>query len=68
MALDFHIAKSEKEAPMKYGGASFDETIYETIFYRTGLPKGNFLYFRRMEDYNQDAKYVWKPTGSRLHN
>ena len=58
MALDFHIAKSEKEAPTKYGSASFDETIHETIFYRTGLPEGEFTCFRRMEDYYRDAKYI----------
>lgn len=57
MALDFHIAKSEKEAPRKYGGASFDEIIHETIFHKFGLPKGNFVYFRRMEDYYSDAMY-----------
>ena len=58
MALDFHIAKSEKEAPLKYGGASFDETIHEIIFHRNGLPKSSFVYFRRMQDYYKDAKYI----------
>ena len=58
MALDFHIAKSEKDAPIKYGGASFDETIHEIIFHRIGLPKGSFVFFLRMEDYYKDAKYM----------
>jgi hypothetical protein len=58
MALDFHIAKSEKEAPMNYGGASFDETIHEIIFHRKGLPEGSFVYFRRIKDYYRDAKYM----------
>jgi hypothetical protein len=58
MALDFHIAKSEKDAPMNYGGVSFDETIHEIIFHRIGLPNGSYVYFRRMEDYYKDTKYV----------
>ncbi len=62
MALDFHIAKSKKDAPMKYGGASFDETIHEIIFHRNGLPDGRFVYFRRMEDYYNDARYMGDET------
>ncbi len=58
MALDFHVAESEKEAPMKYGGASFDEAIHETIFVKAGLSEGRFRFFRRMEDYYVDAEYV----------
>ncbi|MGV6857387.1 MAG: hypothetical protein ACWA5X_00280 [bacterium] len=58
MSLDFHIAKNKKEAPMKYGGAYFDEDIHETIFYKSGLLEGGFMYFRRMEDYYKDASYI----------
>jgi len=57
MALDFHIAKSENDAPMKYGGASFEENIHELIFNNLGLPKGDFVYFSRMKDYYKDTKY-----------
>ena len=58
MALDFHIAKSESEAPGNYGGVSFDENIHEIMFYRNGLPQGDFQYFKRMKDYYKDAKYI----------
>ena len=57
MALDFHIAKTEKEAPYEKASASFEIQPHELIFYCFGLPEGKFPLFKRMEDYYKDAKY-----------
>ena len=57
MALDFHIAKTEKEAPYKKASASFQIQPHELIFNRHGLPEDKFPLFKRMEDYYKDAKY-----------
>ena len=57
MALDFHIAKNNNEAPYKEASASFELQPHEIIFHRNGLPEGKFPLFRRMENYYKDAKY-----------
>ena len=57
MALDFHIAKYNNEAPYKEASASFELQPHEIIFHRNGLPEGKFPLFRRMENYYKDAKY-----------
>ena len=57
MALDLHLAKSEKEAELNFPIASFNQTLHATIFHRKALPKGMFPLFRRMESYYDNAKY-----------
>ena len=57
MALDFHLAKTEKEAPYEKASASFEMQPYELIFNRLGLPEGKFPQFKRMDDYYKDAKF-----------
>lgn len=57
MALDFHLASTEEEAPYKNASASFEMQTHELIFYRFGLPEGRFTLFKRMDDYYKDAKY-----------
>jgi len=57
MALDFHIANNEKEAPYENVSVSFEMQPHELIFYRYGLPEGKFPLFKRMEDYYKDVKY-----------
>ena len=57
MALDFHIAKNEKNAPYENASVSFEMQPHELIFYHIGLPEGKFPLFKRMKDYYKDAQY-----------
>ena len=57
MTLDFHLAKSQKQAPYVNTSACFDEYIHEYIFHETGLSDNTFPLFNRMADYYKDTHY-----------
>lgn len=57
MALDFHLAKTEKEAPYQKPFCSFEIQSHSLLFERVGLPDGQFPLLTRLRDYYQDARY-----------
>ena len=57
MALDFHLAKSEKEAVKAASIFNFSELIHGLIFRRVKLSESNYPLLYRVKNYYSDAQY-----------
>jgi|JI6StandDraft_1071083.scaffolds.fasta_scaffold401805_2 hypothetical protein len=57
MGLDFHLAKTENEAPYTRALCSFELQPHTLLFGRAGLPQGQFPLIDRLRNYFEDATF-----------
>lgn len=57
MALDFHMANNKKEALYQSANVSFEFELHQEIFNCDVLEKGDFPFFRRLNNFFEDTKY-----------